>query len=115
MTCIVRGLGVTSSEYYGLPSTSDCLDLSQRGLDNEGEGSVQDEGRSGLRESGVEEPLRQRDTGSCQWDMPPLEELLTCTGEGSLLRDGPHGLTEKSVGLPPPSPLSLVDRYLIAL
>jgi len=93
MPRVVRELGVTPSEYYDLPSTDDCLDLSQRGIENEVNGSVPREGRSGLRESGVEDPLRWEDTGLCQWDMPPLEELLARTGEESLLRDG----------LPPPA------------
>jgi len=88
MPRVVRELGVTPSEYYNLPSTDDCLDLSQRGIENEMNGSVPREGRSGLRESGVEDPLRWEDTGLCQWDMPPLEELLARTGEESLLRDG---------------------------
>jgi len=88
MPRVVRELGVTPSEYYDLPSTYDCLDLSQREIENEEKGSVLREGRSGLCESGVEEPLRQEDTGLCQWDMPPLEELLARTGEESLLCDG---------------------------
>jgi len=87
MPCVVRELGVTPSEYYDLPSTDDYLDLSQRGLDNEREGSIPREGRSGLCESGVER-WRWEDTGSCQGGMPPIEELLALAGEESLLRDG---------------------------
>jgi len=64
------------SEYYNLPSTDNCLDLSQHGIENEGKGFVPCEGWSGLCESGVEERLRHEDTGLCQLNMPPLEELL---------------------------------------
>lgn len=94
----VYELGVTPFEYYDLPSTDDCLDdLSQRGLKNEGEGSVPHDGRFGLCESGVEEALCREDTGSSQGDMPPIEELLALTGEDSLLRDGlPPGHTPPS-------------------
>jgi len=87
MPGVVRELGVMPSEYYDLPSTDDCLDLRQHGLDNEREGSILCEGRSGLCESGVE-CWRWEDTGSCQGGMPPIEELLTLAGEESLLRDG---------------------------
>jgi len=65
MRSVVRELGIMPSEYYDLPSTDDCLDLSQRGLDNEREGSIPRKGRSGLCESGVERWCWE-DTGSCQ-------------------------------------------------
>jgi len=103
MPRVVRELGVMPSEYYNLPSTDNCLDLSQRGIENKGKGFVPCEGRSGLCESGVEEPLRHEDTGLCQWNMPPLEELLARTGEESLLRNG----------FPPPStPPSHVGQFI---
>ena len=87
MRSVVCELGIMPSEYYDLPSTDDCLDLSQCGLDNEREGSIPRKGRSGLCESGVE-CWCWEDTGSCQGGMPPIEELLALAREESLLRDG---------------------------
>jgi len=47
MPRVVRELGVMLAEYYNLPSTDDCLDLSQRGIQNEGKGSVPRKGGLG--------------------------------------------------------------------
>jgi len=74
------------SKYYDLPSTDDCRDLSQHRLDNERDGSLPYEGRSGLYESGVES-WHWEDTGSCHGDMPSIKELLALAGEESLLQD----------------------------
>jgi hypothetical protein len=97
MTRTVYELGGTPSEYYDLPSTDDFLDdLSQRGIKNEGEGSVPHKERSGIRESG-EVLLCGEDTALCQRDIPPTIELLALTAEDSLLCDGlPSGNTPPS-------------------
>lgn len=155
MPCVVRELGVTTSEYYGLPSTDDCLDLSQPGLDNEEEGPGEDQTVDFSEFTSVKEKASLTECRAlCMTVADPafnpwgsqygkskeawervlsevngqghflgkkygfiqtrVNELLKLhTGDGSARVT--HGLTEKSVGLPPPSPLSLVDRYLTAL